>query len=75
MSVVVYLDKAKLQPLIADVWHRVAGIDFIGGKLTTLCGLTEEVEYEPTEHRPTGVKTCWECDTNYRRSRNIPRRA
>jgi hypothetical protein len=43
-------------------------------KLTTLCDLTEEIEYKPAEYRTNGVKTCWECDTAYRRSRNIPKR-
>lgn len=71
---IVYLNSATLQPVINDVWHRVARLDFTGGKLTTLCDLTGETEYKPVEYRPNGVKTCWECDTAYRRSRNIPKR-
>ena len=72
MSVRVYLNRELLQPVRDDVWHRVARIDFTGGKLTTLCGEVEEIEYEPAEHRPNGVKTCWECDRAFRESRNIP---
>lgn len=74
MSVVVFLDKARLQPVINDAWHRVARINFAVGSLTTLCGEVEEIEYEPSEHRPGGLKTCWSCDSIYRRSQNIPDR-
>ncbi|MEV6905690.1 hypothetical protein [Amycolatopsis sp. NPDC051071] len=71
MSVVLYLDQARLQPVLDDAWHRVAMISFTGGTLTTLCGETDDIEYKPAALRPGALKTCWECDTAYRRSHNI----
>lgn len=70
MSVIVYLDKARIQPALDDMWHRVARIDFTTNTLTTLCGEEEPIEYDQFEHRPP-LKTCWDCDLAYRRAMRI----
>jgi hypothetical protein len=49
MSVVVYIDPARLQPVFNDAWHRVVRLDFSRGTLTTLCGQTEDIDMS----RPT----------------------
>ncbi|MEU7785876.1 hypothetical protein [Amycolatopsis sp. NPDC049159] len=70
MSLIVYLDKARIQPALDDIWHWVADIDFGNGILTTLCGEEHEVVFENYVRRPP-LKTCWECDLAYRRAMRI----
>ncbi|MFJ8915550.1 hypothetical protein [Amycolatopsis sp. NPDC102389] len=71
MSVILFLDQARLQPVLDDVWHRVAVISFAAGTLATLCGQAGVIEYRPAALRPVALKTCWECDKTYRRNHDI----
>ncbi|WP_370939355.1 hypothetical protein [Amycolatopsis sp. cg13] len=75
MPALIYLDLDHLHPVIDGVWHRACFVTFPvpGEAITTLCGETAAVAFEPLgKRREFGPPTqCPFCDVNYRRLRHL----
>jgi hypothetical protein len=74
VTATVYLDPARIQPVIDGEWHRVTSIPYPGEEITVLCGARATVTFDVWAHRNTGqvATMCPGCDRAYRRALGIP---
>ncbi len=77
MTATVYLDPARIQPVIDGEWHRVTSIPVPGEEITVLCGARATVTFDVWAHRNDGhvATMCAGCDRVYRRALGIPAQA
>ncbi|MEU0531961.1 hypothetical protein [Amycolatopsis tolypomycina] len=73
----IYLDPARIQPVIDGEWHRVTSIPLPGEEIITLCGARGTVEFDVYARRNDGhvATMCAGCDREYRRALGIPAQA
>ncbi|GAA4533897.1 zinc finger protein [Amycolatopsis samaneae] len=75
MSALIYLNLDAVHPVVDGRWHRarLTSVPLPGEKITMLCGVTADAEFErPREHAARGAPTqCWDCDLVYRREHGI----
>jgi hypothetical protein len=74
MNALITVDLEHVHPVIDGRWHhaQLESLPQTGDMLTTLCGITEPVQYRATQDQVMTVHTCWDCDAIYRQLNGMP---
>ena len=70
MSAIIALSLDHVHPVIDGQWHLLPVLEALpqpGEMITTLCGITETVEYQAKREQILPAHACWACDTEHRK--------